>query len=166
MKQNFPDYAPIKEYIEKERQDSINRERMKIGNPAPLFSYAGQDGKKLGPADYKGKILVIDFWASWCGPCRGEIPNIKKDYEKYDGKGVEFLSVSVDAKKDEWEKALKEENMPWAQVYTGDAGKEIMELYQFSGIPFIVLVDADGNLAAKNLRGENIAAEIEKQLAK
>ncbi len=163
LEKNFPDYKPLKDYIAKEEQDRINRERVEIGAPAPAFEYPDLAGKKkFGPATFKGKILLIDFWASWCGPCRQEIPNLKETYEKYHNQGVEFLSVSIDAKKEEWEKALKSEQMPWHQALATDSGKELMTLYQFSGIPFIILIDADGKIAAKHLRGAHVGEEIQK----
>ena len=109
----------------------------------------------------KGKIIVLDFWASWCGPCRREIPNIKKYYAEYKTKGVQFLSVSIDAKKDDWTKALKEEQMLWMQGWTPDSGKSVLKTYQFNGIPFIILIDKEGKIYRKYLRGEQIKKAID-----
>ena len=125
-------------YRKKVIEEKEARERMKEGNPAPNFSFQNVKGKKVALDEYKGKVLVLDFWASWCGPCRAEIPNMKKYYEEFKGKGVEFLSVSIDAKKDAWEKAMKEEGMAWPQGWVTDAGKSVMNTYQFGGIPFIL----------------------------
>lgn len=141
------------------------RERMKVGAPAPEFKFQTEKGKTVSLSKYKGRVLVLDFWASWCGPCRQEIPNMKKIYADMKGKKVEFLSVSIDAKKDAWLKALKEEQMPWALGWTPDAGKEVMQLYQFSGIPFIIVIDEQGRIYRKNVRGEGIRAAIEDALA-
>ena len=161
-----PNYKPISDYIEKQKRDNANRERVKIGSTAPEFSYPTPDGKKmLGPDSFRGKILLIDFWASWCGPCRAEIPNLKSAYEKYKERGVEFFSVSIDKGTKEWIKALESEQMPWPQVLAPESGKETMELYQFSGIPFIILLDSEGRIVAKNLRGEALEKAIEKQLS-
>jgi len=140
-------------------------ERMRVGNPAPDFAFQNTKGKSVSLNKYKGKVLVLDFWASWCGPCRKEIPNMKKFYAEYKGKGVEFLSVSIDAKKEAWTKALGEEQMPWQQGWTTDAGKVAMDLYQFGGIPFILVIDKDGNIYRKSVRGEGIKTAIDDALA-
>jgi len=129
-------------------------ERMKVGNPAPQFTCLSPKGKKISPADFKGKVLLIDFWASWCGPCRAETPNLKKVYEEMKGKDVEFLSVSIDENLDAWKKAMKEDGASWPQACTEDVGKGVMELYQFSGIPFILVIDKNGNIYRKSVRGE------------
>ena len=155
----------VADYRKAQADAKEKRERMQDGKPAPDFSFQTEKGKTTSLNKYKGKVLVLDFWASWCGPCRQEVPNLKKYYEEFKGKGVEFLSVSIDAKKDAWTKALKEEAMPWKQGWTPDSGKEAMNTYQFSGIPFIIIIDKDGNLYRKHLRGEKIKEAIEDCLA-
>lgn len=160
-----PDYAPLKKFKADRAEAKALRERMAEGQKAPEFSFPTPDGKAAwGPQDFKGKFLVLDFWASWCGPCRNEIPVLKKAYEKYRGQGVEFLSVSIDKDAAAWRKAMKEENMPWPQVQAPQAGKEIMKRYQFSGIPFILLLDKEGRMIAKHLRGEALLEKIEEAL--
>ncbi len=140
------------------------RERMKEGNPAPDFEFQTVKGKKTSLDKYKGKVLVLDFWASWCGPCRKEIPHLKEYYAKFKGKDVEFLSISIDAKKDAWTKALQEENMEWQQGWCPDGGKAVMDIYQFSGIPFILVIDKEGNIYKKRVRGAAIEKAVEDAL--
>lgn len=155
----------VADYRTAKVEEKEARERMKEGNPAPEFTFQNEKGKTVNIKKLKGKIIVLDFWASWCGPCRQEIPNVKKYYAEYNNKGVQFLSVSIDAKKEAWTKALKEEQMPWMQGWTPDAGKAVMSTYQFGGIPFIILIDKDGNIYRKNLRGEEIKNAIDDCLA-
>ena len=154
----------VNQYRKEQAEKRERMERMKVGKPAPAFVCQNPKGKKLSPADFKGKVLVLDFWASWCGPCRQEIPHMKKFYEEFKGKDVEFLSVSIDAKEPAWRKAMKEENMAWPQGWVKDAGKEVMNLYQFGGIPFILVLDKDGNIYKKNVRGEGIKNAVQECL--
>ena len=149
-----PNYAPLLKYKAEMAEAKAQKERLAEGKVAPEFSFPTPDGKKkLGPQDFKGKILVLDFWASWCGPCRAEIPHLKEAYKEYSNKGVAFFSVSIDKDDAAWRKAMKEENMPWAQAQAPKAGKDVMKQYQFSGIPYILVLDKEGKIVAKNLRG-------------
>ena len=161
-----PDYAPLKKYKTDMAEAKALRESLAEGKVAPEFSCPTPDGNKnLGPQDFKGKILVLDFWASWCGPCRAEIPHLKEAFEAYNGKGVEFLSVSIDKDGAAWRKAMKEENMPWAQVQAPKAGKDVMKLYQFSGIPYILVLDQEGRIVGKKLRGKALMDKLEEMVS-
>ncbi len=161
-----PNYAPLLKFKADRAEAKAQRERLAEGKVAPEFSYPTPDGKKnLGPQDFKGKILVLDFWASWCGPCRQEIPHLKEAYKAYHDKGVEFFSVSIDKDGAAWRKAMKEENMPWEQAQAPKAGKDVMKLYQFSGIPYILVLDKEGKIVAKNLRGKALTDKLEEMLS-
>jgi thiol-disulfide isomerase/thioredoxin len=129
------------------------------GKKAPDFAFPDVNGKKWSPKDFKGKYLIVDFWASWCGPCRQEIPHLKEVYKKYQSKGLEILAVSVDAKENDWKKAMNEEKMAWPQVNAKES-KDVMASYLFSGIPYLVVVDKEGNIIEKNLRGESLDKKL------
>lgn len=157
-----PNYQPLLDVKREMAEAKAARERMMEGKIAPDFSFPTKNGEKnYGPKDFRGKYVLIDFWASWCGPCRQEIPHLKKEYEKYHDKGLEMLSVSIDQSKNAWMNAMRKEKMPWPQVQAPKAGKEIMKEYQFSGIPFIVLLDKEGKIVGKNLRGEKLEKLLE-----
>lgn len=161
-----PNYAPLLKYKSDMAKAKAQAARLAEGQVAPEFSFPTPDGKKsYGPQDFKGKILVLDFWASWCGPCRQEIPHLKEAYQAFSGKDVVFLSVSIDKDEAAWRKAMKEENMPWLQVRAPKAGKDVMEQYQFSGIPYIVVLDKEGRIVAKNLRGKALDKKLEELLS-
>lgn len=155
----------VDNYRQQKAEQQALQDRVKEGMPAPDFTFQNEKGKTVHLDKLKGKITLIDFWASWCGPCRKEIPNVKKYYAGYKDKGVQFLSVSIDAKKDAWTKALKEEQMTWLQGWTPDSGKTVLNTYQFNGIPFLILLDKKGNIYRKYLRGEKIKQAIEDCLA-
>lgn len=157
-----PNYAPLLKYKADMAEAKAQKARLAEGKVAPAFSFPTPDGtRQLGPQDFKGKILVLDFWASWCGPCRAEIPNLKEAYKAFHGKGVEFFSVSIDKDEKAWRKAMKEENMPWEQAQAPGAGKEVMKQYQFSGIPYILVLDKEGRIVGKNLRGKALSDKLQ-----
>lgn len=122
-----------------------------VGRMAPDFELTTLKGETLKLSDYRGKYVLVDFWASWCGPCRRENPNVIKMYQKYGGKNFEILGVSTDQSEVQWRKAIRDDELPWAQVR--DTEFEASTKYNVATIPFTVLVDREGQIIAKNLRG-------------
>ncbi len=136
-----------------------------VGQPAPDLTFPDEKGKMVSLSDLKGKVVIVDFWASWCGPCRAETPKLKAIYEDYKGdKRVAFVSISIDEKKAAWTKALAEEQTPWINLLAPNSGREAMDKYQFNGIPFIICIDKEGKIFRKDLRGDAIRKAIEDAL--
>ncbi|MBS1665209.1 MAG: AhpC/TSA family protein [Bacteroidetes bacterium] len=136
--------------------------RTEIGEPAPEFSAADLDGKMVSLSEYeKGKVVLIDFWASWCVPCRAENPNVVKAYNAYKGKGFTVLGVSLDEKKEPWVAAVKADHLDWGQVSDLKGFKsDAAVLYGVQGIPMNYLVGKDGKIVAKGLRGEDLDKKL------
>ncbi len=118
---------------------------LKPGKPVPVVAYPNEKGKLKGFEQFKGKYLLVDFWASWCGPCRQAVPKVKELYAKYKTQGLEVVSISIDDSKKAWEKAMDEEAMPWQQWLSPNKN-ETMKTFLFSGIPTIYLLDKEGNI--------------------
>lgn len=121
------------------------------GTVFPDLKLTDAKGKALTMKMLKGKIVVLDFWASWCGPCRAYIPTLREHYNQYQPKGVQFVSVSVDADKEKWTDAMAELKMEWTQVLADGAfedGKGIKELLHIFYIPHVIIVGKDGKIAA------------------
>lgn len=139
-----------------------------LGGPCPNFTVTDESGNKVSLDSQKGNILVLDFWASWCGPCRQEMKNLREQYAEFKDKGVHFMSISLDDSVDKWKKACEEEQIPWISVRddNGWSKSEIRKLFGIQSIPFIVLVDKDGNIVAKNIRRNSLREKIVELLQK
>ena len=109
--------------------------------------------------------MLIDCWASWCGPCRAAIPAVKALYDKYDRDRFDVISISLDSKKEDWQKALEEEKMPWPQVIAGNRGYEQLTLrYNINSIPNLILIDGKGQVVCNTFSPEEISIELEEIL--
>ena len=130
-----------------------------VGSKVPEFTVKGTDGQEVTLASLREgkKYVLIDFWASWCGPCRKEIPNLKALYKQYADRGFDIVSISIDKKKTDWEKALEEEQLPWNN-YLDETG--VASLYHVKAIPAMYLIDAEGVMVGENLRGEALADKL------
>jgi thiol-disulfide isomerase/thioredoxin len=125
-----------------------------IGGEAPDFAQNSPDGKKVSLSSLRGKVVLVDFWASWCGPCRKENPHVKKLYNQYKDKGFDILGVSLDRTKGAWLAAIEKDDLPWHQISDLKGWKNAAAvMYGVTSIPQTVLVDKDGNIIARNLRG-------------
>lgn len=130
-------------------------ERLAAGKPAPDFTLPTLDGKSFTLSQMKGKIKIVDFWASWCGPCRLNNPSLKKLYAKYQSKGLEMVSVSLDDNRKRWNDAVIKDGLPWVQVSSLKGWKdEIVRTYNVTAIPAIFILDEDNRIIARDIRGE------------
>ena len=132
-----------------------------VGGEAPDFAQPSPEGKNISLASLRGKVVLIDFWASWCKPCRMEMPNVKRVYQEYHNKGFEILGVSLDRDKAAWTGAIAQDELPWKHVSDlGFWNNAAAQQYGVSSIPYTVLVDREGKVLAKNLRGPALEEKL------
>lgn len=135
----------------------------RIGKPLDM-KFTAINGKQIDLAKMKGKVVLIDFWATWCGPCIAELPNVKKTYNKLNQKGFEIIGISLDSNENSLKRFLKKENMPWPQFFDGKGwNNELAKKYGIRSIPAMWLVDQEGNLIDTNARS-NLEDKVEKLL--
>ena len=136
-----------------------------IGSIAPDFTQKSPEGKDIKLSDFKGKYVLLDFWASWCGPCRQENPNVLNAFKKYKSKNFTILGVSLDKEKGPWVKAIADDGLTWPHVSSLNYfyAKEV-EMYGIKGIPQNFLISPEGKIIAKNLRGEDLDKKLEEVL--
>ena len=132
-----------------------------IGSEAPEIRQQTPGGGTVALSELRGKVVLIDFWASWCRPCRIENPNVKRVYDRYAKKGFEILGVSLDRDQAAWVKAIKDDDLPWKHVSDlGFWNNAAAQEYGVSSIPFTVLLDREGKIIEKNLRGEQLESKL------
>lgn len=138
-------------------------EKVAVGKKFTDFTLKDPKGNDVSLSDYagKGKYVLIDFWASWCGPCRDEMPNVVKAYNTYKDKGFEIVGVSLDRDHAAWEKGIKDLHITWPQMSDVKFwDSKVVDLYVIEGIPHTVLLDKDGIIIAKDLRGKELDSKL------
>lgn len=145
--------------------DRNNFQSNLIGKIAPDFSLKDVAGKDVALKSFRGNVTLIEFWASWCGPCRANNPGLVKVYQKFKAKGFKILGVSLDHKKDDWLNAIKEDGLKWTHVsdlkfWNG----EVSKMYHVTAIPINYLIDKDGKVLAKNLNEKALEQQLERLL--
>jgi thiol-disulfide isomerase/thioredoxin len=132
-----------------------------VGGSAPDFVQNDVEGKPMNLKSFRGKYVLVDFWASWCAPCRAENPNVVKAYEKFKGKNFEIVAVSLDDKKDAWLAAIQKDGLPWIHVSDlGGWSNKVSRKYLVRSVPNNFLIDPDGKIVAKELRGDALSDKL------
>lgn len=153
--------APANAFTDRLRERRELLARTAVGVEAPDFTQAQPDGTPLALSSLRGKLVLIDFWASWCGPCRAENPNVVKLYDRFKDSGFEILGVSLDDNRDKWLEAIANDGLAWRHVSDlGGWANAVAKQYAVRSIPHTVLVGPDGVIIAKNLRGEALQAKV------
>lgn len=157
----------LKEQMAKQAEAKKIQDGLVAGAAFPDFSESDLDGKPLSIASRKGKVVLVDFWATWCGPCRAELPNVIATYKKHHSEGFEIIGVSLDQDRDTLNTFLKQQDgMTWPQYFDGKGwGNELAAKYGVEAIPFAVLIGPDGKIIDKDLRGEDLENAVAKAVA-
>ena len=138
------------------------------GAAFPDFTEKDLNGNPISVAALKGKVVLVDFWATWCGPCRGELPNVIANYKKYHDQGFSIIGVSLDSDRDKLDAFLKQQGgMTWPQFFDGQGwGNKLAVKFGVESIPFTILIGPDGKIIGTDLRGEALGAAVAKALGK
>jgi len=173
LKRDFPETKAgqgadqMLEALQKQEETKKVQRSLVEGSKFPDFDEKDVTGKPISVANYKGKVVLIDFWATWCGPCVAELPNVLKAYEKHHSKGFEIIGISLDQDQTKLTTFTKQKNMTWQQFFDGKGwGNKLAAKYGVNSIPATYLLDGDGKIIAKNLRGDDLEQAVAKALTK
>lgn len=172
MVKRFPNHKGIAAVKEMNDRQIAARKRSQepdepewVNKQAPDLSLPDINGNQIKLSSFKGKYVLVDFWASWCGPCRQENPNVVQAYNKFRNKNFTILGVSLDKQKDDWKQAIQNDKLSWTQVSDLQEWKSLaVSTFNFSGIPFNVLIDPEGKIIAQGLRGDELEKKLEEVL--
>ncbi|MBN1181469.1 MAG: TlpA family protein disulfide reductase [Bacteroidales bacterium] len=159
--EQYPDNIYVLDFEKRVNAESF----LAVGTEAPEISLPNPEGEMISLSAFRGKVVLIDFWASWCGPCRRENPNMVRIYKDYKEKGFEIYGVSLDNSKDKWVATIASDRMSW--VHVSDLkywNSEAAKAYKVSSIPYTVLLDTEGKIIAKGLRGEALEKKLDEML--
>lgn len=166
LRKEFPDSRQVASLKKQDEAKKI-QDALAVGTKFPDFDEKDMTGKPLSIANYKGKVVLIDFWAVWCGPCVAELPNVLKAYEKHHAQGFEIIGISLDRDQARLEKFIEEKHMPWPQFFDGLYwSNKLAVKYGVNSIPATYLLDGEGKIIGKNLRGEALEQAVAQALAK
>ena len=141
--------------------EKVRQIKPEVGQPAPDINFKTIDGRMVNLSQLRGRVVLIDFWATWCVPCKEEMPNVIKTYEEYKAQGFEIVGISLDKSKESLEKYIAENKMTWPQYYDGKGWENLIsKYYGVTGIPATFLIDQRGNIASTTASGHGLSAAV------
>jgi thiol-disulfide isomerase/thioredoxin len=172
LKADFPDTKPGQQAdrmlaaLDRQQEATKVQAALVVGKSFPDFAEKDLAGNPLTLSAYKGKVVLVDFWATWCGPCVGELPNVLAAYKKYHEQGFEIVGISLDEDQAKLTSFLKDQGMTWAQFFDGKRWENKLAVkYGIQSIPATFLLDGEGAIIARDLRGPALDAELARRLA-
>jgi thiol-disulfide isomerase/thioredoxin len=166
LKRDFPDSKFVENLKRQEAAEKVQAS-LKVGSQFPAFAEKDLEGKPLSLDRFKGKVLLVDFWATWCGPCVQELPNVLEAYKKYHADGFEIVGISLDQSEDKLKKFIADKEMPWPQYFDGKGWQnKLAGQYGINSIPATYLLDGNGKIIGSNLRGKALTEAVGKALGK